>query len=367
MTRSSAGALSISLGYGMLVPLIPALSEQGISSFTIAMLIAIYPIAKAAGYAVCLSHRAAGWSVAILMLVGAGAYSAMTLSLSGGVIAMARAVEGFVFGWYMATASTQLSRQGGRSGERLGWLNAASSLGVFLGPALIGAASTIGQPRLAFAIAAIACCTAALVLRGGGDPAPAAAPKFSFRRLQDGAMLVTSALFALFDLTYGALSFLLPMAFEKEFGARASLATAGLFSGGFLIFVGGLPIFGRLADKRSPRRLTVLALLGISLSFAVVAEWPEGPQLLGGMVIEYILAAAAYAFSLSLLSRTAQGGFSVAGVLQSCGMAAGSLCAERLFSAYGLSAAFLFLGALYLTAALGVASVRVTASTASPR
>jgi hypothetical protein len=349
----------------MLAPLIPVLKEQGAASYTIALLIAVYPVMKAAGYAACLSPLAARWPVGLLMLIGAGAYSAMAFSLVSVVIAMARATEGFVFGWYMASTSASLARQGGRAGERLGWLNAASSMGVFLGPVLVGATSAIGLPPLAFAVAAIACCAAAFLLRGDRQRAPAAAPKLSRCLFQDGAMVMIAALFALFDFTYGALSFLLPMALTKEFGARAPLATACLFSGSFLIFAGALPIFGRLADKSAPQRMTVLALLGISLTFAAVGGCLEGSLFLVGMVIEYILAAAAYAFSLCLLSRTAQEGFSLVGILQSCGMAAGSLCVERLFSAYGLSVAFLCLGALYLIAALGTASMRMKVSARS--
>jgi MFS family permease len=353
------GALAVSLGYGMLAPLVPVLKASGVSDAAIAVLMSAYPVAKAVGYAASMNRSIRSLAPSWVMIGAALAYVAMSITGSIAAFSVARIIEGAAFGWYMAVMSTILADGRAHQGERLAWLNAASSAGVLLGPLVIAATDLAGHAQSAFLLAAAASICGAVLLRGhrpatsvtGGSPG-------HLRHLMRPSAMIVIGLFVLFDFTYGYLSFALPIAFLQGYGAAASGVTAAVFSVGFLVFTFTMPAFGRLADHYAPARLVLGALLGIALLFGAAGMFRSTQAVLVAvMILEYVCASAAYAAALALLGRMADGAFAASGMVQSIGMAAGPLAAAWMIAQSNIPGALIALGLLYLLAALGMAAL----------
>ena len=345
------GAFAVSLGYGMLTPFVGTLIAQTQSSVEIGLLMAFYPLAKAAGYATCMMSRVRAWPGTYLLMVTAVSYAALGVTFSVVVSAAARSLEGFVFGWFLATASAEIASSGKAVGYRLSWLNGMSSAGVLVGPLLVAGANALGHSQAAFlAVALICACAAALRLRPMPVPTRSSAETFvpALAGARSWALMV---LFASFDFTFGALSLTIPIAFERR-SVDALTATAALFTGGFIVFTVLMPVFGRLGDRLRLTPSLVTSTVVISTLFLLLSRTAMPPFELTALLLgEYIAAAAAYSFALAELGNVAPGSFPIVGVTQSIAMSVGSLMAGRMLATGGPLDVFAFLSGTYLVSA----------------
>lgn len=356
------GAFAVSLGYGMLAPLVGKLVEQAESSVLIGLLIGVYPLAKAAGYAACLTRQARMWSERVMLLVTAASYAALGISLAPELIFVARCLEGFVFGWFLAKVSLEIAASGKAVGYRLSWLNGMSSAGVLAGPLLIACANFIGWAQGAFLAVATLCACVALLPQSSAaesEDRREASPSLrnGFETLSRAWTLI--AVFALFDFTFGALSLSIPLAFGP-LGENAVPATAALFSAGFLIFTVMMPMFGYLADRFHPMPLLIASLATIAMLFAVPGLKPLEPTMLGTvLLVEYVAAAAAYSSALAVLGKLFPKALPLVGIVQSLAMSAGSVIAGYLVVANDTAVTFSFLAVAYfLIAGLFLTTLR---------
>lgn len=313
-------AFSVSLGYGMIAPYLGSLARAGVANVTLGILSASYPIAKAFGFlASSLLPRQP--RLQYLLILACIAYSAMALVPIPEIWTVARFAEGLAFGWLMGLAARSIVKDvKQRIGERLAWFNAVSSASVFCGPLLAWLAIYFHCEYIAFFAAASLC---AVVCLNPSLPVTIHTPKtFSLPSILRAWPLVLC--FFLFDFTYGILSVALPLAFASAPDAGAGLTTF-TFSAGFVIFLVGLPLFGRMHDKGIHRLLEV-ALIAVALVFAYAAIVHAGGEALAGLIIlEYVAAAAAYAAAAAWLGQQLPEGLGIAGTMQSLGLALGAI------------------------------------------
>ncbi|MFU2319308.1 MFS transporter [Rahnella sp. PCH160] len=343
------GAFAVSLGYGMLTPFVNELMAGTQSSVQIGLLIGVYPLAKALGYAACLSPKIRAWPAALMLFLTVVSYGVLSFTFEPFFVGLARCIEGFVFGWFLAKASVDIASMGEAVGYRLSWLNGMSSAGVLAGPLIIACTNALHRPQGAFLIVAILCAIAVLFQRQASVKSKASAmvpPVSVLKQLLPVWPLV--ALFALFDCTFGALSLGVPVAFQA-LGDRAISATAIFFSGGFLIFTVLMPIFGYLSDRLQPLFVLVPALAIITGLFSLAGIVSEPFQIGGFLSLEYVAAAAAYASALAAIGKLAPNALPLVGIGQSLAMSGGSVMAGLLIEKSGVSHVFVFLSLFYLT------------------
>ncbi|MBU9833569.1 MFS transporter [Rahnella sp. L72c] len=347
------GAFAVSLGYGMLTPFVNELMSGTQSSVRIGLLIGVYPLAKAMGYAACLSPKIRSWPAALMLFLTVISYAVLSFTLEPFAVGMARCLEGFVFGWFLAKASVDIASKGEAVGYRLSWLNGMSSAGVLAGPLIIAGTNAFHRPQGAFLIVAILCGITVLFQRQKSVKSEASEivpPVSVLKQLLPVWPLV--ALFALFDCTFGALSLGVPVAFQA-LGDRAISATAIFFSGGFLIFTVVMPIFGYLTDRLQPLFVLVPALALITALFCLAGIVSEPFQVGGILSLEYVAAAAAYSSALAVIGKLAPNALPLIGIGQSLAMSVGSLMAGIIIETNGVPHVFVFLCFFYL-AVLGL-------------
>lgn len=348
------GAFVVSLGYGMLAPLAAGLIERTGSSIQIGVLIGIYPLAKAVGYAVCLIPKCRRWSYRLMLMLAAASYAALGLSLLPPLIGVARCIEGFVFGWFLARASLEIAEAKEAVGFRLSWLNGMSAAGVLAGPAFIAVAVQLTSAQTGFLVASALCAIVAFLgmpasyhkngERGSGLVAPLKPD------LAVGVWILIGA-FMLFDFTAGVLSLSIPVAFQAM-DADPITSTAVVFTIGFLMFAGLMPLFGLLADRCNPIIMLTVSLLCIAVLFMVLANGQlSAPGFTGLILTEYLMAAMAYASALAIMGRYHPGALPIIGIAQSIAMAGGATISGYLVASREASGSFDLLTLLYLSVA----------------
>lgn len=324
--RLYSAALAISIGYSIITPYIGNFAREGYSTFIISIMTAAYPVAKAFGFLVSIILT---WKPSFrTLLVSAGlAYALMAVDASPMTWGVARFAEGFMFGWFMGVAAQLIAKSSSiYVGESLGWLNSASSAGVFAGPILAWLAISQSQPSLSFVFAALLCLLVALFAKG---PTHRFGLPINLSVLKNLKLLIF--VFVLFDFTYGVLSIALPLSFVTRPDSGATF-TAAIFSAGFVIFLFGLPLFGRLYDRGCVLMLEG-GLAAVALIFlAIVIVDARDHLLIGLVILEYVAAAAAYAAATARLGRLSPEGLGIAGALQSVGLALGALAGGFLSS-----------------------------------
>lgn len=348
------GALVVSLGYGMLAPLAADLIENTESSVLVGVLIGIYPLAKAVGYAVCLIPQCRRWSHRLMLMLAAGIYAALGLSLFPPLIGLARCIEGFVFGWFLARASLEIAEAKEAVGFRLSWLNGMSAAGVLAGPVLIAVAAQVASAQMGFLVASGLCAIVAFLSIPASSPTKGAPSHGAVARSRLNVAVGVWALigvFMLFDFTSGVLSLSIPVAFQA-LEADPVTGTAVVFSIGFLMFAGLMPVFGFLADRCNPIVMLTVSLLCIAALFTVLANVRLSASAFAGVLLtEYLMAAMAYASALAIIGRHHPGALPIIGITQSMAMAGGATISGYLAANREAAGSFALLSLLYLAIA----------------
>jgi len=149
------------LGFAMVFPLLPFYAlELGASPFTIGLLISSFSLAQLATAPLWgrVSDRVGRRPVLLVGLAAAGvAYIVFGLAHSIWLLLLSRTVQGAGGGTTgVVQAYVADSTAPGERAKALGWLSAATSMGVMIGPVIGSAASHLGREAPGF-IAAILC------------------------------------------------------------------------------------------------------------------------------------------------------------------------------------------------------------------
>ncbi|MBI5495588.1 MAG: MFS transporter [Deltaproteobacteria bacterium] len=254
MVFAALALFVVSLGYGVVVPLLPTLagSTTYAAATSLSVVYTLYAAAKIAAQV-----PGGAWVDRVgprrVMRVALPLYTVSTFGFLGppdtAWFALCRMVEGAATGLvYPAAFAAVLSGEGGPRGTRVGTVVALGTSGLLLGPALGGALGA-ENPRIPVAVAAsvAALVTAAawfvpLPTTGVGTPRTLRGELDLLRRL---------------CVDVGFLAALLPIAFNK----LSYTALQGL-----------LPLYGAEMLGLGPRRITaIFALTGIGFGVAQVA------------------------------------------------------------------------------------------------
>lgn len=346
-----AAVFCLSIGYGIIVPLVPEL-KSSLSNSQISLLIAVYPFAKMIGYLGAASARIRRIHLLLPQVLAIICFTSMAISYAFPVLLAARLAEGSIFGFLMATISQKIAENNPeKGGSSLSQLNSLSSAGVFVGPIVMTGCIWAGFSKIAFLILACGMLISAVwALRLKSDKniskVAAASTVPSKTNGQTGKWLAPSAYwhsmlpimpvlltFMVFDFTYGFLSFHVPVLLAPVTRDPSALTTL-VFSSGFVIFTVFLPVFGYLADRLEGRDGLWLALLCIALLFgsAQFLGSVHTSIFIGLILVEFAVAAWCYAVALKRLSLLGGASYGLVGAAQSVGMTLGPLAAGWIWS-----------------------------------
>jgi MFS transporter, DHA1 family, multidrug resistance protein len=280
----------VSLGYGVIVPLLPELAGAGdpSSARMISIVYAAYAAAKIGAQipgGVLVDRRGPDRVLRVALVL-------FTLSLAGFLFrtdlvsfALLRAVEGLATGLvYPAVFARVLqgrSEQG--SGKRIGLVVGIGTSGLLAGPALGGALAGLG-PRVPVAVASAAALLvtlAAFLIRSADDRRSAPASTRTVRdELRFILGLATSLGFiglmlpiAFNKVTFSAFQGLLPLYGPAQLGLGTRGVTA-LFALTGVCFGVAQGVGGWLADRVDPRRVVLATTLPLLGALSVLA-WRE--------------------------------------------------------------------------------------------
>lgn len=279
-----AALFAVSLGYGVVGPLVPALAERAgdtdVASF--GWMFATYSVAKIASQPAggVLVDRAGARPVllaglAIYAVAMAGLVFPAPLAGIAALRALEGAAEGLVYPAVLAAVREGTPEED--IGRRLGTALAIGSSGLLLGPVLGAALRDVG---LAWPLVTAA--SVAALVAVGAARSVRATPSPRERRTLGGELAALTAALRDPDVSLPALPIahnklamsaylaLLPISVVQDLGAPpAEVAVPFLVVG--LAFGLSQPIAGWLVDRREPRVVVSLLLLPVLLSCAALA------------------------------------------------------------------------------------------------
>ena len=389
-------SFAVQLGYGVILPLLPALLERiggdtsataralHTSGLTTAYMLAVFAAALPGGR---LADRCGARAV---LLAGLAAHSAAVMALSAATDLPAayllRALAGAFAGIVLAAVAATIAEEGdaARRARMFAGSGAAALVGLVAGPALSGIVSGMmkGMPEagdrlsmslaLPFAAAAaigIATFAAIAASRERHANVRAAAPAAAVRAsaFADTALRAVLAANFLLFFALGSLEVIMPL-FGKERLALDALALGLLFAECSVVMIviqGGL-FFSPVLSRVSPRRVAASAFVLIALGFALLA--PAGTLLAASLAVALVAAAGGYLlpalnFAASLGAPggrgEALGALTAAGSL---GQAVGSAAGGALYGALGSTALWTLAAAM----TAGIACARALRASAGP-
>jgi MFS family permease len=362
---------TVSLGYGVVVPLLPELSGGAarVTPGTVSLVYATYAAAKISAQVPggVLTDRRGGARVLALAL------PLFTLSLAGFLwnggpawFALVRAVEGAATGLVYPAVFALVARGGEQgSGKRIGLAVGLGTSGLLLGPVLGWALSPIALRAPVWAALGVAAVLSAWVALKPPESAVASAPRTLQGELRqlgalggNGAFLGLMLPIAFNKLTFSAFQGLIPL-----HGPRLELSlreVTALFALTGVVFGAFQAIGGILTDRISPRVL-VLALSGpLLVCLAALASAHGGTAFtmayagyiaLSSVIFTATLKHAARAFGTE---DTYGGVFGVLGTLTDLMTVVGPLLFLGVYGAWGADV-FLLMAVIGTPAALGYA------------
>lgn len=285
MVLAAAALFVVSLGYGVVVPLLPALAGTQQAS-AVGMVYAVYAAAKIGAQlpgGAWVDRRGPDRVLAV-------ALSLYTLSTVGFLLAwgpvwfgLMRVLEGAATGltYPAVLLRVTLARGGQPSGRDLGTVVGLGTGGLLVGPALAGALAQF-DPRAAVTVAAVLSAAVTLAVMLAKTPMPAASQhpvrsagaeaKALWRLASDVAFVAAVVPVAFNKLTYSAMQGLLPLHGPAVLGLQTQGVTV-LFALTGVVFGLAQPLGGALADRAGARTLVLTAaplllvgLYGMSLT-----------------------------------------------------------------------------------------------------
>jgi MFS family permease len=276
----------VSLGYGVIVPLLPGLAGATGATALLSIVYAVYSAAKIGAQipgGVWVDRAGAQHVLKI-------ALGAFTISLAGflipggpGWFALVRAVEGLATGLaYPAVCALAVSgAPPERAGRRIGATVGIGSSGLLVGPAMAGLLAPYGTwvPIVVALGVSAAVTLASLIQPEAPRPAVARTLDGEVKRLVELAVdlgfLGLCLPIAFNKLTFSAFQALLPLHGERALhlplGVQAGLySVTGLFALTGVCFAIAQPIGGWLADRLAPRPLIVALTLPLLASLGAL-------------------------------------------------------------------------------------------------
>jgi MFS family permease len=362
---------TVSLGYGVVVPLLPELSGGAarVTPGTVSLVYATYAAAKISAQVPggVLTDRRGGARVLALAL------PLFTLSLAGFLwnggpvwFALVRAVEGAATGLVYPAVFALVARGGEQgSGKRIGLAVGLGTSGLLLGPVLGWALAPIRLRAPVWAALGVAAVLSAWVALKPPPSAVASAPRTLQGELRQLGVLGGNVGFlglmlpiAFNKLTFSAFQGLIPL-----HGPKLSLSlreVTALFALTGVVFGAFQAIGGILADRVSPRAL-VLALSGPLLACLAALAYAQGGTSFTMAYAGYIaLSSVIFTATLKHAARafgtedTYGGVFGVLGTLTDLMTVVGPLLFLGVYGGWGADV-FLLMAALGVPAALGYA------------
>lgn len=278
----------VSLGYGVVVPLLPQLSggrveaAPGVFSVAFAGYAAAKILAQVPGGALADQRG----PLALLR----GALLAFTVSLAGFLVeggvawfTAVRVVEGAATGLVYPAVFALVLRGSGASGRRIGLTVGLGTAGLLVGPALGGALAQVDLRLpvwVALGVAALVTAWAWVASPAGAGPAHArtVAAELAFlgRLARDREFLALGLPIAFNKLTFSAFQGLLPLYGARELGLTTRGVT-GLFALTGVVFGVFQAVGGALSDRFAPRALVLaltLPLMGTLVGMALARGAP---------------------------------------------------------------------------------------------
>jgi MFS family permease len=272
----------VSLGYGVVVPLLPQLS--GGAAATSAGLVSVVYAAYAAAKILCQAPGGALVDSRGALNVLKDALALFTVSLAGflwnGGVAwftVVRAVEGAATGLVYPAVFALIAASGG-TGKQIGLAVGIGTSGLLLGPVLGGFVGS-SEPRAAVAVALLfaAVITAwSLTVKSPVRPEPAPGRTIAAELsrmtalLKDPAFVGLGLPIAFNKLTFSAFQGLIPLYGAKELGLGTRGIT-GLFALTGILFGAFQAVGGVLADTFVPRRVVLACTLPLLASLGAMA------------------------------------------------------------------------------------------------
>jgi MFS family permease len=270
----------VSLGYGVVVPLLPQLS--GGAAATSAGLVSVVYAAYAAAKILCQAPGGALVDSRGALNVLKDALALFTVSLAGflwnGGVAwftVVRAVEGAATGLMYPAVFALIAANGG-TGKQIGLAVGIGTSGLLLGPVLGGFVGS-SEPRAAVAVALLfaGVITAwALTVKGQSEVKERRTVAAELSRmtalLKDPAFIGLGLPIAFNKLTFSAFQGLIPLYGAKELGLGTRGIT-GLFALTGILFGAFQAVGGVLADTFVPRRVVLACTLPLLASLGAMA------------------------------------------------------------------------------------------------
>ncbi|MBX7098324.1 MAG: MFS transporter [Myxococcaceae bacterium] len=297
MWLSALALFAVSLGYGVVVPLVPSLTG-GAGGLGLSLVYSLYSAAK-------IGTQVPGgvWVDRVgarrIMVVGLSLYCVSTLALlvPGPVwwLVGVRVVEGVATGLvFPAVFARVFAVRGPGQGTSLGIVGGVGSSGLVVGPVLAGLLGP-RDVRLPVAVAAaIALLTLVLVVLERGAPAaPAQVRTLSdelgqlLRLARQGAFVGVMLPIGFNKLSYTALQGVLPLHAQAHVGLALPQVTL-LFAAMGVTFALAQPLGGFLAD-RFPVRPLVSLCAPLSMASLAAMSFAPGPWSYAAALVGYIL------------------------------------------------------------------------------
>ena len=366
-----------SLGYGVVVPVLPLYAKQlGVSDFNLGLLFASYAIALLIGAipAGMLSDR---FGRKPFVLFGMFAMSAAFLfyayATTYPMLVVARVLDGFTAA---ATWSAGLALIGDRCdpdslGTYFGYALAAMAIGAVGGPVLGGFLSDSLGYKAPFILIAAMCLLGGIValFLSADAKAPGVRGVFSPREMLrpiigNTVIRVACVVTAITTIGLGMIEPLLPLRLSRVFGI--SRTGIGLLFGANLVFYAvASPLVGRLSDRVGRMRPIVAGLLATAVVFPFLAVTRSLPVMYVLMGILGITIALFGTPSVPLITDTLPASsegpgagphygtaFGLLNLFWSLGYAIGPILGGGLVSAWGLPATLLVYSLMLLPLAL---------------
>ncbi len=286
--------------YGVLVPLVPYFSgELGLTKGQVGVLSGVM------GVGIILGSVPGAYLASRLGVKGTAVLGLLLLSATSlpfglvdeyWMLVALRLGEGFAsaLSWISAFTWVFVQVPEERRGQMLGTLISAAVVGALIGPALGGAAETVGVAQIFFAVSGLGLIVALWALSTPAPPPEKDLPSLRklgnlFRpRLSAGLWLI-----ALPPLLFASLAVLSPLEFSSLGWGAAAIGVVFLL--GAAAEAAAHPLAGRWSDRAGYRPPISMSLL---VSFAVLAalSWAANPYVLALLVV---LAAVFFNFSLA--------------------------------------------------------------------
>jgi MFS family permease len=307
----SAIMLVDTMFFAALTPLLPHYADElGLSKTGAGILTASFGVGTLVG-ALPAGLFAARVGVKPTALTGLGLLSATSLAFGFGetvwLLDAARFLQGVgaACTWTGALAWLVSAAPPHRRGELIGTAVGAGIGGALLGPAVGGAAASLGTEPVFSAVALIGVAIAAVVVGyPAAPPSEAQTLRLLAERIREPRLLRGMWLVCLPAILFGVLSVLGPLRLDVLGWGAAAIGVTFLVSAGLEAALS--PALGRISDRRGPTSVLVVAIAAAA-TVSVLLPLPETAWLLAGLVVAGGLAYGAFWVpALAVLSRGAE-------------------------------------------------------------